>query len=253
MNLFLNSAILIFFYFILVFIIAIYKKDNSYVDIAWGFGFALVSIYLLIIEKLSMAEIIPSLLIIIWGFRLTIHIAERKIGKPEDFRYAKWRDEWQFFYIRSFFQIFLFQALLMYIIIFPLIKIYSQDNLKMGPVYYLGIIVWIIGFLFEVIGDWQLRKFKQKKINKGHIIQSGLWKYTRHPNYFGESTVWWGIFLIATGAGTSFLVIISPLLITYLLLFVSGVPLLEKHYEDNSEYQEYAKKTNKFLPWFPKK
>ena len=253
MNLFLNSAILIFFYFIIVFIIAVYKKDNSYVDIAWGFGFALVAVYLLIIEKFSVAEIIPSLLIIIWGLRLSIHITERKIGKPEDFRYAKWRDEWQFFYIRSFFQIFLFQALLMYIIIFPLIKIYSQNKLKIGPVYYLGIIVWIIGFLFEVIGDWQLRKFKQKIKNKGHIIQSGLWKYTRHPNYFGESTVWWGIFLIATGAGTSLLVIISPLLITYLLLFVSGVPLLEKHYEDNSEYQEYAKRTNKFFPWFLKK
>ena len=117
---------------------------------------------------------------------------------------------------------------------------------------YIGIIIWIVGYYFEVTGDAQLKAFISKKENKGKLMKSGLWKYTRHPNYFGEATMWWGIFLIAFNVGGIFPAIISPLLITYLLLFVSGVPLLEKKYKDHPEWPEYSRKTSKFIPMPPK-
>ncbi len=117
----------------------------------------------------------------------------------------------------------------------------------------LGTVVWLIGFYFESVGDKQLEVFKKDPANKGHIIKTGLWQYTRHPNYFGEATMWWGIFIIASSVPGSLFTIVSPLLITYLLLFVSGVPLLEKKYQNHPEWKEYAEKTSIFVPLPPKK
>lgn len=123
----------------------------------------------------------------------------------------------------------------------------------LGVLDYLGLTLWIIGYYFEVVGDRQLKDFLKKPENKGKIMKDGLWSFTRHPNYFGEATMWWGIFLIALSIPGGIITIISPLTITILLLFVSGVPLLEKSMADNKDFQEYMKETNKFFPWFPKK
>jgi len=114
-------------------------------------------------------------------------------------------------------------------------------------------LIWIVGFVFEAVADWQLTRFKSNPDNKGKVMNGGLWRYSRHPNYFGEATMWWGIFVIGIGTSNSLLTLISPITITYLVRYVSGVPLLEKHYENNVLFQAYAKKTSIFIPWFPKK
>ncbi|MCL6571176.1 MAG: DUF1295 domain-containing protein [Bacillus sp. (in: Bacteria)] len=118
----------------------------------------------------------------------------------------------------------------------------------LGFLDYIGLATWIVGFFFEVVGDHQLKKFTNKPENKGKLMKYGLWKYTRHPNYFGEATMWWGIFLIALSSPNGWVAIISPMIITLLLLFVSGVPLLEKKYKDHPEFKAYANRTSKFIP-----
>lgn len=121
---------------------------------------------------------------------------------------------------------------------------------------WLGIAIWLIGFIFESLGDWQLQKFKANPKNKGKIMKTGLWRYTRHPNYFGESMMWWGIWILVIssyGSVINYLTVVSPLTITWLLLFVSGVPLLEKKYADNKEFQKYKQQTSSFIPWLPKR
>jgi steroid 5-alpha reductase family enzyme len=129
----------------------------------------------------------------------------------------------------------------------------SAPNTNLNAVSYLGILVWIIGFVFESVGDLQLSKFIALPENKGKIMTKGLWKYTRHPNYFGEVTQWWGIFLIVFTAPLGLLAIVSPLTITFLILKVSGIPMLEKKYKDNPEFEMYKRVTNTFFPWFPRK
>ena len=253
MNILFQLAILLFIYFNIFFILSVIKKDNSLVDIGWGFGFALAVLYTLYQSSFSGVGLLLTIIITTWGGRLGLHILARKIGKPEDFRYQKWRKEWKNFYLRSYFQIYMLQGILLFIIVFPAVKTINKGVGFLGILGYLGLFVWLIGFFFEVVGDWQLKKFLENEKNKGEIMQSGLWKYTRHPNYFGEATMWWGIFLIVLDSGGSIISIISPITITYLLLYVSGVPLLEKHFADNPKFQEYAEKTNKFVPWFPEK
>ena len=246
MGIFFNVGILIFLYFNFFFILSIIKKDNSLVDIGWGFGFAITVLYVFIKSQMTGISLLITFMVILWGGRLA-----RKIGKPEDFRYQKWREEWNNFYLRSYFQIYILQGILLFIIVFPAVQIINLNITKLNILGYIGVLIWLIGFAFEVIGDWQLKKFLEKEENEAKIMKSGLWRYTRHPNYFGEATMWWGIFIIAIDGDASFLTIISPLTITYLLLYVSGVPLLEEHFKDNPEFQKYAEETNKFFPWFP--
>ena len=116
----------------------------------------------------------------------------------------------------------------------------------------LGLLVWLIGYYFEVVGDWQLDQFKAKDTEKDEVLNSGLWRYTRHPNYFGEVTMWWGIWLMVASLPLWYIALISPLVITYLLLFVSGVPMLEKKFDGNPAYEQYKIKTSKFFPLPPK-
>jgi steroid 5-alpha reductase family enzyme len=184
---------------------------------------------------------------------LTLHIFLRNHGKPEDFRYANWRKEWgKHVVIRSFFQVFMLQGFFMFIIALPIIITKASVPQKLGFIEIAGSIIWLIGFLFEAIGDYQLLKFKKLPENKGKIITTGLWKYTRHPNYFGECVMWWGIFIVSIPSGYFYISVISPLVLTWLLTRVSGVPMLEEKYKGNEEFEQYAKKTNSFVPWFPK-
>ncbi|HDP99981.1 MAG TPA: DUF1295 domain-containing protein, partial [bacterium] len=194
-------------------------------------------------------------LVTIWGLRLAIHIFLRNKGKPEDFRYRNMRERWgSKAGIKSYTHVFLLQGFLLLLIAYPVIIVNQHHQYEITPFDLLGITLWIVGFLFEVIGDWQLKRFiKYKKCESNQILKTGIWRYTRHANYFGESLVWWGIFFIVLSVPNGWWAIFSPVLITFLLLKVSGVPLLEKKYQDNKEFQYYAKKTNKFIPWFPKK
>lgn len=248
-------ATLVFVYFLIFFIVALIIKNNSIVDIGWGMGFVLIGISTLFVnQNFSLRSILVTILVTLWGGRLAYHIIKRNWGKPEDFRYAKWRKDWGKWLIpRAFLQVFMLQGFLMLVIASSVIYINYYSESALGILDYLGLGIWLIGYYFEVVGDRQLKDFLAKPENKGKIMKEGLWQYTRHPNYFGEATMWWGIFLIALSVPGSFITIISPLTITVLLLFVSGVPLLERSMQDNPDFQIYMKETNKFFPWFPKK
>ncbi len=251
----LQSVIAIFLFMTAVFLLALLKKDNSIVDIAWGLGFIGVALLTFILkEGRTSRQIIVSGLILIWGIRLAAHIAIRNKGRGEDFRYAKWRQDWgRWFVLRSYFQVFMLQGVLLCVIATPLLLVNFSDRPDLTAIDFVGIAVWSAGFVFEAGGDFQLKRFKQRPENKGMIITTGLWKYTRHPNYFGESLMWWGIFLLALSVHNGWVAIVSPLALTFLLLRVSGVTLLEKKYIGNKEYEAYSKRTNAFFPWFPKK
>ena len=231
------------------------KKDNSIVDIAWGIGFILVAILTFILQPVCVARhILVTALIIIWGTRLAAHLAIRNKGRDEDFRYAQWRKDWgKWFLIRSFFQVYMLQGFLLLIIAYPVMLINHSEETGIVFLDILGLVIWLVGFFFEAVGDYQLLTFKRKAENKGKIMTQGLWRYTRHPNYFGETAVWWGIFVIALSVKNGWTAIVSPLLITFLLLKVSGVTMLEKKYVGNKEFEEYAKRTRAFFPWLPKR
>lgn len=230
------------------------QKDYSVVDIGWGLGFVLIGVLSLVLApELTVRGIIGALLVSIWAIRLSGHVFLRNKGKPEDFRYQKMRENWGSQEgVISYFRIFLLQGFLMLCIGYPLILINVFPRPGFTILDGIGIFIWVIGFGFETIGDYQLNRFiAEQKDSSDDIMTDGLWRYTRHPNYFGESLLWWGIFVITFSAPYGWSAFMSPVVITYLLLFVSGVPLLEERYSDNEAYQKYAKKTNKFIPWFP--
>jgi steroid 5-alpha reductase family enzyme len=195
-----------------------------------------------------------TILVSLWGLRLSVHIFFRNKGKSEDFRYALWRNEngsnWWWI---SFFKVFLLQGILLLIISTPLLTVQSKNIVNPFLLFeYVGMIIWFIGFFFESIGDYQLARFKSNPANKGKIVSSGLWRYTRHPNYFGDTVQWWGFFIFALSSGYWWTVF-SPLLMTILLLRVSGVTLLEEALTIRPGYEEYIRTTNAFFPWFPKR
>ncbi|MFC2159430.1 DUF1295 domain-containing protein [Actinomycetota bacterium] len=241
---------LIFVYFTIFFIIAWLMKNNGIVDIGWGPGFVIVALFCLFYSgNYNFRTILVTTLVAIWGLRLFYHIIRRNWGKSEDFRYANFRREWgKWHNLRAFFQLFMLQGLLMILIsasIF-IVSLFSESGFKAYD--FIGLAIWIVGFIFEAFGDAQLKSFKSDPKKKGHVIQTGLWRYTRHPNYFGEATMWWGLFIIALSVRFGYIAVISPIMITLFLLFVSGVPLLEEKYKDRPEFQEYAKVTSKFFP-----
>ena len=252
-NLLIQIAGILLVYVTIWFAYSLIQKRNDVADIAWGAGFVVVSMYLFYSQPQSPVATLIYLLVTVWGMRLSVHIAARSQDKGEDFRYKKWREEWgQYFMIRSYLQVFVLQGFIMLIISAPIIiaGVAASKELNMWTL--LGFLMWLIGFAFEAIGDYQLTIFIKNKQNKDDIIQTGLWKYTRHPNYFGEILLWWGIFIMTIPVENSLWGIISPITITYLLLKVSGVPLLEKKYADNPQFQAYKKRTSILIPMPPK-
>ena len=249
------SFLLIMIYMTVFYVIAIIKKDNSIIDYAWGIGFIVVTAYGVFSDTaIHIRQWLLFAMITIWGIRLALYIFIRNKGKGEDFRYAKWRKDWgKFFYIRSFFQVFMLQGILLIIIASPILLINTSTNQELQVLDFIGVFVWAIGMFFEGVSDYQMHVFKKDQRNEGRIINIGLWKYSRHPNYFGEVMVWWGIFLVSLQVSHGIYGIIGPLVITLLLLKVSGIPMLEKKYDNNPAYKEYKKVTNSFFPWFPKK
>ncbi len=245
----------LFFYMTFWFIVSLIKKRNDVADIAWGIGFVFLawSSFFIVGEGGSRALLV-NLLVTIWGIRLASHIWMRNKNKAEDYRYKKWREEWgRWFYLRSYFQVYIFQGIMLFAIISPVLIInkYGGDNLNL--LHFIGVFIWITGFFFEVVGDAQLNNFIKDSKNKGELMQEGLWKYTRHPNYFGEVILWWGLWLIALSAPNSFFTIIGPLTITVLILKVSGIPMLEKKMSKHPDFKKYKKRVSPFFPLPPKK
>lgn len=188
MNYFLILGFIVFVYFNLWFIVSLIKKRNDVADVAWGLGFVVLAwSSLLISANFQWRSLLVVLLVSVWGLRLFWHIGRRNQQKLEDARYAKWRRNWgKCFLVRSYFQIYILQGALLFLIALPILVINKNSNSTINSLCFLGLIIWIIGFYFEVVGDAQLKKFIEKPSNKGKIMTSGLWKYTRHPNYFGE-------------------------------------------------------------------
>jgi len=250
------AALVIFVYMTLVWLLSLARKDASVVDIFWGLGFVVTAaFYFALTDGFIARKIILMVLVAIWGLRLSGYILWRNWGKPEDFRYQKWRAEaGASFWWRSFFKVFLTQGALMWIISAPLLAAqYGGSPARLIWPDYLGILVWAIGFTFEAGGDFQLARFKANPANKGKVMDRGVWRYTRHPNYFGDSAQWWGHYLIALAAG-GWWTIFSPILMTMLLLRVSGVALLEKTLKETKpQYKDYVERTSAFFPLPPKK
>ncbi|MGC9344980.1 MAG: DUF1295 domain-containing protein [Bacteroidales bacterium] len=249
------ASLSVFLYMLFFYLLAQIIKNNSIVDIGWGPGFIVLTTTLLLYTgSYNLYYFILSGIILIWGLRLSLHIFLRNKGKPEDFRYANWRKEWgkKQAWI-AFYKVFMLQGFVMIVVSLPVILAFYNQNPGLSPLNYFGLILFLTGFLVESIGDYQLTAFKKDTKNKGKIIQSGLWKYTRHPNYFGEAVVWWGIFFVTVGHGFEYLSIVSPVVITLLLRFGSGVPMLEEKYKDREDFQRYAEKTPVFIPFIGKK
>tara|TARA_B100000780_G_scaffold75255_1_gene50635 strand:- start:1544 stop:2323 length:780 start_codon:yes stop_codon:yes gene_type:complete len=255
-TLFSQAALIILVLVTLLWIWSVFIKNVSIVDVFWGFGFVVVNaFYVLMSGELNSRKILILTLVSIWGLRLAIYLADRNIGKVEDFRYQEFRRNYgpKRYWWFSFFQTFLLQGVLIMIVSLPFLGISSsKSNGSLEVVDYIGIVVWLIGFIFEAGGDFQLAQFKRHDKNKGKVLNTGFWKYTRHPNYFGDSAVWWayGIFSIAAGG---YWQIIGSIIMTILIIKISGVSLLEKTLKDTKpQYQEYIKNTNSFFPWLPK-
>lgn len=229
------------------------RKDISVIDIAWGVGFVLLAVIpLFLAEAILPRQMLIAVFVILWGVRLSSYIFLRIRKNGEDYRYAAFRKAWgDSFYLRSYVQIFLVQAVLQFIIALPILAIHTSQITSFSVLDSLGISLWFIGFIIETLADMQMYIFKSNPANKGKLMTTGLWKYSRHPNYFGEICMWWGIFFIAASIGQVW-TIISPLVITYLLVFVSGIPLLEEKMSDYPEFPEYKKKTSILFPWFQK-
>jgi steroid 5-alpha reductase family enzyme len=237
------------------FFIAQALQRHDIADILWGTGFIVTAVTAVILsESITLRGYLVLLLVVLWGARLTMHIYMRNKGKPEDRRYRKWKQEWgRHAVIRAYVQLFLFQGLLMVIISLPVsyIIVFGQNPILIPDI--MGLLIWCAGFAFEAIGDYQLLAFKRDHANKGKIMTGGLWTFTRHPNYFGEVTLWWGMYIIALSVPKGWLTIIGPLTITFLILKVSGIPLLEEKYKDNPEFQSYKRRTSAFFPLPPRK
>jgi len=245
-----NSLVL----FLLTFLLAVAIRNNGIVDIVWGIGFVLIALTASLFAYPSFAGQLILVYVIIWGLRLAWHIGKRNLGKPEDFRYATWRKDWgKSWLIRSFFQIFVLQWLLMQLVAIPIVMGITGQFLIPTWMQYLGMFIWLIGFFFEAVGDYQLEVFKRKPSSKGKLMTTGLWSLTRHPNYFGEATLWWGVAILAYGTSQNLLVFLGPLTINFLLLYVSGIPMLEKKYQSRADWRVYAKKTSAFFPLPPKR
>lgn len=248
-------------YYILWYIIAQIKNNDSLVDVAWGLGIVVSAVSSFF---LSASYSIPSMLItgltLIWGLRLTAYLFKRNFNKKEDYRYQSMKSKWKRnLQIQSFLKVFLLQSIINYIVALPIIltnflEHESKGNLSLFLMT-IGSILFIVGFTFEVLADHSLASFKKDPNNKGKIMQKNVWKYSRHPNYFGEVTLWWGIGIISLSTMNmiSFIGLIGPAVITYSILNITGIPLLEKRYKDHVAYQTYAKKTSRFFPRIPKK
>jgi len=242
-------------YMLILFIVSILRANNSIADIAWGPGFVLAGLTAFFYhEAFGPRNFLVIALLTVWGFRLGIRIFLRNRGHAEDWRYKKWRDEWgRMFFLRSFFQVFILQGILLIVNVSPILIVNSQKNVTMTWLDTIGLAIWLIGFIFEAVGDWQLDQFLKDKANRGKVMHSGLWRYTRHPNYFGEVTMWWGIFVIALSSPFGYLGVAGPLVISFLILFVSGIPMTERGMAGDAAFEAYKKRTSVFIPWFPKK
>lgn len=240
----------------LLWLVSLVLKNASIIDPIWGILFLIqTSLYFIFAaDGYEGRKLLILILVAVWSLRLSIYIGWRNWGQPEDFRYAKWREEngshWWWY---SYLKVFLLQGVIAWSISTPLLVAkYSDSPTHLTIFDGIGVVIWAYGFFFEAMGDYQLARFKADPTNKGKVLNTGVWRYSRHPNYFGDAAQWWGFYLIALAAG-GFWTIYAPAIMTYLLVFVSGVAMLERSMKKKPKYDDYMATTSAFIPWFPKK
>ena len=239
-----------------VWLISLPKRDASVIDIFWGPSFALLAwLYWAAGPGGGGRRLLVPILVTIWAARLAIYILWRARGGGEDYRYAAMREKYgRWFAPLSLVIVFWLQAFLAWLIGMPLLQVQRVDVPGgFGWLDLLGLALFATGLFFEAVGDWQLSRFKDDPANRGKVMDRGLWRYTRHPNYFGDATLWWGLACFALATPGAAWTLFSPVLMTFLLLKVSGVALLEKGLGSTKPgYEEYVRRTSAFLPWPPK-
>jgi steroid 5-alpha reductase family enzyme len=240
----------------LVWILSLKLRDASIADICWGPGFALLAwVYCALSPALTARSWLVAALVNLWGARLSVHIFRRNHGKGEDRRYQAMRaSHGAAFWWRSLFAVFWLQGAILWWVALPLlVAVRAARPARLTVVDGIGVVLFAIGFGFEVVADYQLARFKAEPSNRGHVLDRGLWRYTRHPNYFGDATLWWGLYAIACATPGGWLTVLSPALMSFLLMRVSGVTLLEEGLKASKPgYREYITRTPAFFPWFPR-
>lgn len=255
-NAMLVAALTITIVMLTTWVISLMVNNASIVDIVWGLGFAVTSwVLALTIDGDSTRQILLAVMVGVWGVRLGGYLAKRNIGHGEDWRYKAMRKKkGPKFGLISLVTVFGLQGVLMWVVSLPVQFGNADDSPGVGPIAVMGIIVWITGLGFEAIGDLQLARFKKNPDNAGKVMDQGLWRLTRHPNYFGDALLWWGIGLVGAETGSGVIGLVGPLVMTVFLLRVSGVPMLERSLMKRREgYAEYVARTSGFIPRPPKK
>jgi steroid 5-alpha reductase family enzyme len=238
----------------LVWLASLMLRDVSIVDPFWGFGFALIAtVTFFRTGEATDRKMLLLAFTNVWGLRLTAYLAWRKIGTPEDHRYLAMRDRiGPRFWLVSLFVVFGLQALIMNLVALPVVA-GQLDRSPLRGWAILGVALWALGFFVETIGDYQLLRFKADPNNRDEVLDRGLWRYTRHPNYFGDFLVWWGIYFVSLGDEPTWWTAIGPVVMSFLLLRVSGVTLLERSLQHRKKgYAQYMARTSSFIPWPPR-
>ena len=253
-NLLLLNLALIAGIMLTLWLVSLPLRNASIVDVFWGVGFVvIVWVTFFAAGSMSPRSLLICVLTSLWGLRLAGYLAWRNLGKGEDYRYGAMRERFgRRFPLISLFVVFWLQGLIMWLVAFP-IQTAHFGAAPLGWIDAIGASVWAVGWLFESIGDLQLARFKADPVNRGKVMDRGLWRYTRHPNYFGDFLVWWGLYCIAA-VGGAWWTIFSPILMSVLLIRVSGVTLLEHSLKKNRPgYVDYVARTSPFFPWPPKR
>ena len=250
-----SAATVVLVLAVLAWLVSLARRDAGVADIGWGLGFiAIAWITWWVGDGQSDRRTLLAAMVTIWGARLALHLLWRGRGEPEDVRYqAMRRRAGARFPITSLFTVFVFQGTLMYIVSLPVQLAMTPASPAVGVVAIVGVVIWGVGLFFETVSDAQLARFRADPANAGAVLDWGLWRYTRHPNYFGDACVWWGLYLVASETGDARWAIVSPILMTFLLLRVSGVALLERGLRTRrAGYSDYVERTSAFLPRPPK-
>jgi steroid 5-alpha reductase family enzyme len=249
------SAAVVAVLFGVIFAISGWRNRHDLVDVAWGLGFALVAVTSFVLSAGHgdpLTRFPLTVLTAVWGVRLAVHIGLRNRGKPEDHRYVAIRakaSRWP--NLRLARVVYLTQAAVMLVVSLPVQ--FGQYGATPAWLLAVGTAVWLLGFVFETAGDWQLRRFAADPGNRGRVLDTGLWRYTRHPNYFGDAAVWWGLYLLACGTWLGVATLPAPLLMTFILARGTGKPLTEKHLAGSRPgYADYVRRTSGFVPLPPR-
>lgn len=250
------AAITIAVIMVSTWLLSLVLRNASIVDIVWGLGFSVTSCVLAVtVDGNSSRQVLLAVMVSVWGLRLAGYLAKRNIGHGEDWRYKAMRKKkGPSFGIVSLVTVFGLQGVLMWIVSLPVMFGNADATPGVGPLAVMGIMAWVTGLVFEVVGDFQLARFKADPANAGKVMDKGLWSLTRHPNYFGDALLWWGIGIVGAETGSGALGLVGPVVMTFFLLRVSGVPMLERSLSKRREgYADYVARTSAFIPRPPKK